>query len=175
MGVDDCAPHELETALLEVAAEGIGLFARGGELAHSLPFVDLRLAANEAPDVFVERAEFFLYFQKGAGIGDRSVHFEAIPDDAGIEEQLLYPLLGKPGDLLGIELGERLAIGLAFAVDGDPTQPCLGTFEREKLELLAVVVDRNAPFLVVIGDQFTAARVLPIARLFRSRHHAFTR
>src|SRR5437762_3584616 len=35
---------------------------------------------------------------------------------------------------------------------GGPTQPCLRAFENQKLKELAIIMQRHAPFLIVIGD-----------------------
>ena len=48
----------------------------------------------------------------------------------------------------------------------EPAQPGLGAFERQELELLAVVVDRDAPLLVVVGGHQLAAARAPIAAWF---------
>ena len=97
-------------------------------------------------------------------IGGRDL--EPVADDALVVKQAFDSLLGEAGDLLGIEVGERPAIGFALSQHDEPAQPGLGTFEREELELLAIVVDRHAPLLVVVrGHQLAAARA-PIATWF---------
>ncbi len=161
VGVDDRAPHELEAALLEVLAERVGFLARGGELIHPLPAIDLGLAVHETPDVIRKRAEFVLNFQETLSIGHRRDDFESITHDARIEQQLLDFFRGEAGDFFRIEVGERLAISFAFAIDRDPTQTGLGAFERQELELLLIVADGHAPFAVMIGNQLAAAGVLP--------------
>jgi hypothetical protein len=163
VGVYDRAAHELEPALFEVFAQRVGFLARRGELIHSPPAVHLGLAADETPDVLGERAEFVLDFQKPLCIVNRREDFQAIADDARIQHELLDAFVAEAGDFFGIEIGERFAIGVAFAIDGDPTQSCLGAFEREELELLAVVPHRHAPLGIVVGDQFATAGVLPLA------------
>ena len=55
-------------------------------------------------------------------------------------------------DLPRVEPGERPAVVLALAQDGEPAQPGLRAFENQKLEQRAVVVHRHAPLLVVIGE-----------------------
>ena len=80
-------------------------------------------------------------------------------------------LLGEAGDLLRIEIGERLAIGFALPQHDEPAQPGLGTFEREKLELLAVVVDRHAPLFVVVGGHQLAAARAPVATFYCFLRH----
>jgi hypothetical protein len=163
VGVDDRASHEFESALFEVFAQGVGFLACRGKLIHAAPAIDLGLAADETPDVFVERAEFVLHFEESLGIVDGRQDLQAIANNPRIEHQLLDPFVGEAGDFLRIEIGERFAIGVALAIDRDPTQTSLGTFEREELELLDVVADRHAPLRIVVRNQLAAAGVLPFA------------
>ena len=53
------------------------------------------------------------------------------------------------------------AEGLALAQDRRPRQARLERLEREPLEQLGVVVDRHAPFVVVVGDH-QGVRVRPV-------------
>jgi hypothetical protein len=163
VGVDDRAPHEFEPALFEILAQRVGFFACGGELIHSSPTIDLGLAADEAPDVLGERTEFVLHFQELSSVVDRREDLQTIADDARIEHELLDAFVGEASDFFRIKIGERFAVGVALAIDGDPTQSRLGAFEREELELLAVVPHRHAPLGIVVGDQFAASGVLPLA------------
>ena len=71
VGVHDRAADELEAALLEILAERVGFFRGRGQLLHAVEAVLNRPAIDEAPDVFVERAELFLHIEKQAGVGDR--------------------------------------------------------------------------------------------------------
>lgn len=163
VGVDDRASHELEPALFEVFAQGVGFLARRGELIHAAPAIDLGLAADETPDVFGERAELLLHFQESLGIVDGCENFQAVANDPRIEHELLDPFVGEAGDFFRIEIGERFAISVALAIDRDPTQTSLGAFEREELELLDVVPHRHAPLRIVVRNQLAAAGVLPFA------------
>jgi len=59
---------------------------------------------------------------------------------------------GEARDLRGIESGERASVALALVEDRRPREPRLGALEREHLEQPRVVVDRHAPFLVVVRE-----------------------
>ena len=52
---------------------------------------------------------------------------------------------------LGVEAEERLPVALALAQDRDPGEPRLRALEAEQLEERAVVVQRDAPLVVVVG------------------------
>jgi len=55
-------------------------------------------------------------------------------------------------NLFRAETIERFSIVLPFLQNGGPTQAGLGAFQDEKLKQFAIIMDRNAPFLVVIGN-----------------------
>src|SRR5207302_2355126 len=59
----------------------------------------------------------------------------------------------KAPDRGGIEILERLAVRLALAQDRHPAETGLGALQHQELEEQTVVVDRHAPFAVVIIDQ----------------------
>ena len=118
-------------------------------------------AADETPNVFVERAELFLHVEKLLGIRDRRRDLQAIADDSRIGNQFLDSLGREAGDLFGIKISERPAIRFALAKHHQPTQAGLSAFERQKLELLLVVVDRHAPLRVVVGHHQLAAAPAP--------------
>jgi hypothetical protein len=70
-------------------------------------------------------------------------------DDRGFDTDL--PLV-VAGDLPWIEPVERATVGVPLAEDGAPAQTRLRSFEDEELEEEAIVVYRDAPFFVVVGD-----------------------
>src|SRR5262245_5478874 len=97
VGVHDRRADELEAALQQVLAQRVRLRRLRGDLAS---LEDDRLAADEAPDVGVEAAEFLLHGEKGQRVGFRRPDLEAIPDDAGIAHQRLQFPGGEAGNLL---------------------------------------------------------------------------
>src|SRR5262249_19623806 len=77
---------------------------------------------------------------------------EPVADDARIPEQAAHLAGTEARDLLGIEAGERRAVGLALVEDRAPREAGLGALEDQELELLAIVVDRRSPFAIVVRD-----------------------
>src|SRR5690348_11474786 len=73
-------------------------------------------------------------------------------DDARVTQQPRDVACAEPRDALEIESCERLAKRLALAEDRPPTQAGLESFEADLLEETPIVVDRKAPFTIVIGD-----------------------
>src|SRR5271167_2703887 len=63
-GVADSRAYEVETALLQVFAHGIGFRRQGWKPRPQPPGVHSRFAANKLPDVAIERAELLLNCQE---------------------------------------------------------------------------------------------------------------
>src|SRR5882762_3420406 len=127
-GVANGRADEAETAFLEVFAEGVGFGGLCREPFVGFPGVLFRLAANEAPDVRVKGAEFFLNFQEGAGVTDGGVDFEAVANDSGVAEQFADLLFVVARDFLRIESIKYFAIPRALLQDCVPTQSRLRAF-----------------------------------------------
>ena len=68
-----------------------------------------------------------------------------------------------------IKVVECFAVGVALAEDGVPTESGLGAFEDEEFKKTLVVVERCAPFFIVILDGKFVARPCTTNNLFRSR------
>src|SRR5437867_7725480 len=92
-GITDGAADEAEAAALEVFTHGVGFWRACGNVVQRPPCALQRLAADEAPNVLVECAEFALNSQKRLCAGDGRINFEAIADDARVGEQgISFPL-----------------------------------------------------------------------------------
>src|SRR3954471_24009287 len=139
VGVADGRAYEPEAPRLQVLAHRVGLRRARRNLADAAAPVDLRLAADELPDVLVEGAEFLAHREEGPGIADRREDLELVPDDPRIAHQLLHLArieFCNPGC---IEARERAAKILALAQDREPAQARLHAFEHQELEELAVI------------------------------------
>src|SRR5437660_762953 len=111
-----------------------------------------RLSADELPDVAIESAEFILHRHESLGVLHRGLYLQSIPHDARISQQL-FNLAGVVAHhLLNIKIVERATIILAFFQNRNPAQSSLRAFQDQKLEQQAVIMYRNAPFLIMIGD-----------------------
>src|SRR5579863_1017214 len=148
-GLHECVangrPDETKAPLLQVLAHGIAVRARYGDVPQSQRPVAQRPAAGELPDVVVEGAQGGADLQVGPGVPDECIHFEAISDDTGIEQQA--PALGGvvAGHFLGVETVEGFEVSLALAQYREPAQPRLSALQTEHLEELDVIVQRPAP------------------------------
>ena len=83
-------------------------------------------------------------------------------DDRLVAEQTLDVPRTEPGDEVRIEPLERCPEAVALAQDRQPRKPRLKALQAESLVQPALVADRAAPFLVVVGD-VTVVRGLPAA------------
>jgi hypothetical protein len=86
------------------------------------------------------------------GVADRRLDLQPVAHDPGVLHQADRVALTEPSHGRRVEAPEGVAIALALAEDRHPRQPRLRAVERQLLVPAAVVVDRNAPLLVVIGD-----------------------
>ena len=127
-GVANGRADEAEAALLQIFAEGVGFGGLCREAFVGFPSVLFGLAADEAPDVGVEGAEFFLNFQEGAGVTDGGVDFEAVADDSGVAKQFANLLFVVARHFLRVESVKHFAISRAFLQDRVPTQSRLRAF-----------------------------------------------
>ena len=107
---------------------------------------------HEAPEVGVQTPESLPHLERRLGVGDGGFDFEAIADDARIGEKRsdLPPIVA--GNLLGIEPIHGLAVVLALLQDGLPAQPRLRPLQNQELEEPPVIVKRDPPFPIVVGE-----------------------
>src|SRR5215210_5751235 len=143
---------EPEPPTLQVPAKDPRCLGLGGNFLQRPPAIVRRLAADEAPEVSVEGPEFLPDREEGPGVADRRLHLPAVADYAGIGQQFLDLSFAVPGDLLRIEAVECAPVAPALLEDRQPAQARLRPFQHEHLEEPLVVVDRDAPLLVVVGD-----------------------
>ena len=83
VGVTDGRSDESKSPFAQIPAH------RGGFLGFRrkfwpLKFVDLRFMPHKLPDIFIERSEFLLYFQKSLGVFHGGFNFKPVADDAGV-------------------------------------------------------------------------------------------
>lgn len=126
----------------------------------------LRLTVHKVPDIGVEGSKLALDPEEGLSILDGRGDLEPVTYDTGVGYQTLEIGSVIAGDGGSVKLGESLLIGSAFAEDRFPTKTSLGSLKDQELEESAIVMDRNAPFLVMIADTEIGRR--PCASLART-------
>ena len=157
--VADRGADELEAALFQVFGQGVGL-RRGRPDGFSSQSVGIAHCpvAREAPDVPIETAVLLLHVEKPPRVGDGRFDFQAITDDALVSHQARNVGLTESRHFPHIEVLERLPEIVALAQDGNPAQPRLKALQGQHLEDLPIVMDRHAPFPVMI---LAVQRILP--------------
>src|ERR1043166_2630404 len=82
-GITYCLADKTEPAALEILAHGCRFGSEGGNLVDAAPGVFLRLAADKAPDVAREAAEFALHGEKSPGVVDCRRDLQTVAYDSG--------------------------------------------------------------------------------------------
>jgi hypothetical protein len=120
------------------------------------PLVRRRL---ETPEIGGERTLLPDQVDGAAGVVDGGRDLAAMADDAGIAQHALDIGLAERSHLFDVEARKGAAEILALPEDGDPREAGLEALQAHLLEEPRVVVDRPAPFMVVIGEiEFVATR-----------------
>src|SRR5207247_7738733 len=148
--VDDGGTDESEATAYQVLTEGVGLVGLRWDVLDRSRAILSRAPVDETPLISGETPELVLHAQEGAGVLDRGFNLEPVSNDARVSEELLHLAGIEARDALGIEAGKGLAVGFPPPQDRDPAQAGLGTFEYQELEQFLVVMNRDAPLLVVV-------------------------
>src|SRR6266508_423029 len=90
MRVADRGADELETAVLQRGTHRVRLSRPRRNLAQGLPPVHLRLAANEPPDVLIERSELFLSREERHSVRDRRFDLQSVADNPIVRQERLH-------------------------------------------------------------------------------------
>src|SRR5438093_6263271 len=151
--VADRRTDELESPTFQRPAHSVRFLGSCGDLLQGWSTANFRSTLRETPDVRVEAPELLLHDQEGFGILDGGCDLRSVADDAGVGQErsdLLRIVLRNP---LRIESIESLSERLAFLQHGEPGETRLCPLEDEKFEQLSVVVFRNAPLGVMVGEE----------------------
>ncbi len=60
-------------------------------------------------------------------------------------------MFGISGNIPGVKIVKGLSVTVPFFQNGRPGEPRLRSFENKKLKELSVVMNRNTPFMIMIG------------------------
>ena len=112
--------------------------------------IDFWLTTNKLPDVFIKAAKLLLDSEKRFRIVDRRFDFQAVAHNSLVPKKLTYLPPVIAGNLPRVKPIERFPVVLPLSEYRDPAQSGLRSFKDEHLEEHAIIVDGDAPFLVVI-------------------------
>ncbi len=111
-----------------------------------------RRAVDELPEHGIECLAGVVEPEDGAGAFADRIHLEAVPDDSGIRKRGGHPRVVPAREGIHVEVVEHGSIAVATREDRPPAQARLRAFEAEQLEEAPLVVERQSPLEVVVGD-----------------------
>ena len=158
-------PMNLKPRLLRSLLKASDSRLVAGKSARVRNSLTMGFATDKAPYIGAEAAKFVLHGEEMPGVFHGRADLAAVANQPRVLEHLFDFGRVEASDLSGVEFGEGLAVVGALAEDGVPTKAGLGGFEGEKLEVLVVVVDWDAPLAVVIRDIVGFVEVEPRAAL----------
>src|SRR5881394_1312505 len=150
--VTDGRADEFESAFNQIPAHRVGFGCARRQLSHSSPTILFRFDAEKTPEVSVETAELFPDREKRFRILDCRRNLQPVPHDPGVAEQPFHIARAVARDLFRAKSVERLAIVFPFLENRCPAQSGLCALEDQKLKQLSIVMNRHAPFLIVVGE-----------------------
>ena len=149
-GIADRAPNEAETAFFQVFSHRVRYFSAGGYVLHGFPPIDHGFAISELPDVGIKTAKLMLDFNERPGIGNGGFDLESVADNAWIIQQGLYFTFVIAGNFFYIKISEQFAVVFTLFKDGRPAQAGLCAFQCDELKKYPVIMQRYAPFIVMV-------------------------
>ena len=146
IGIDDNCPHKLHAPSFHIFGNFIRQFrADPACLINNFPFRPVPEVALKAPPLMLDSPEY-------SGIVHGGSDFQFIADDTGILPQRRQLFLVVSADLLHIKIIESLPKRLPLVEDALPGKPRLKALQHQHFKQLMVVVNGDAPLLIVISD-----------------------
>src|SRR5687767_988160 len=150
-GIADRAADEAKPAAFQILVHGVGFWRGGGNIPQGA-WPRPAGIRRKLPDVRVEGAERVASLEESLGVRDCGGHLETVADDPGIVKKAGDVVRSIAGDDGRIETVERANERLPLAQDRRPGETRLESLEDQPFEEIAVVMARNAPLLVMVGD-----------------------
>ena len=152
MGVKHGRTQELESPFLQIFRPKDRFRALSGVIIQAFKPVDPGLSGDPGPHVAGKVPKFPADLEESLGVMDGGEYFGPVTDDALILQQPADLAGPETGDFLEIKPGKILAEILAFIQNRPPGKTRLERFQNQELENFPVVMDRNAPFLVMVPE-----------------------
>ena len=160
VGVDDDGPHKLHAPAFQVLRDRIRqLRADPARLKDRFPLCPVPEVAVEAPPLLPDGPE-------DPGVVHGGADLQLVADDAGVLLQCRQLFLAVCADLLQVEAVEGPAEGLPLVENALPGEPRLEALQNQHFKQPPVVVDGDAPLLVMVSDIQGIFGVGPAAPLF---------
>ncbi len=148
--VDDRRTYKRKTSLLKVFTQGITDGRGGLKICDQSEFIDDGFAINERPEMLAEIDALVLHVEICFCVCSRCKNFQAIADDALIEQDFFKFLVCVPGYFFWVEIVENSQVSFLSSEDGDPAKARLGTIEDEFGEEGFAVKFRHTPDIIMI-------------------------
>src|SRR6266700_2236127 len=148
--VADRRAHELEPAPQEISTQRVRI--RGVRPQRGAALSSKRVPVDESPDIIIKTSEFFLDRQKSPGVLNRSRDLQTVANNAFVLKQPgNFPLVVFR-DSCRIEFIKSAAVVFTLSQDRLPTQSRLRAFQNQEFKQRPIVVDRDAPLTIVVGN-----------------------
>ncbi len=169
-GVTYRAADKGKSAFFHIFRHCIRQRSCGRHIGHRCALVLQGFTIDKIPQISVQSQAKLAHLEIGARIFDEAIYLEAIAHNTGILQQGCDLRVLVTRYLVGIEVIKNLAVVFAFAQNGYPAQTRLGAFETKEFEQFAIVVNRRAPFVIVIVLVEFIVAAPPAAVEFRLSH-----
>ena len=171
VGEDRDGAEILKASLFESGTDPVG------QVVFGLPFttvvfrIDVGLVIRKSPDEGIKAAIFLDDLQEAPGIVDDGTDLSPGLDHTLGVQNPINVILRVSGDFMIIKIIEALAEDLPFFQHQRPTQAALHHFQHEKFKMLLIVMEQDAPFLVVVALVQTAIAAPCTASFIHWFHH----
>ena len=127
------------------------------------------LPFGPVPQVPVKASPFLPDGQEHPGVGHRRPDLQPVPDNGRILPECFYFFFCITGNDFRIEAVKGLPEPVPFVKHTFPGKAGLEGFQKQHFEQLPVLMDRSAPFLIMVPDVPGIVGVGPEAPLFSVR------
>src|SRR5699024_8896243 len=157
MRINGNGTHVFHASLFQITAHLIRQPVPCRYLASLMSIIEVGFSLCEAPDVFAERSEFPPYLLKTAGIMYHSLYLPSGTDHPVRVQDTLDIIFAVLCHFIKVKIIKAGPENLPLLYHHIPVHTALHHFHHKKLELLLIIVKRDAPLLVVIPDHFVIA------------------
>ena len=152
MGIDRDRTHIFQSTFFQVGADPVRQAISGGDATFLVTHVEICLPFGEIPDLLAERAELCPYPLKALGVVSGCFNFSPGTDHPIRTHNVFIIRLAVAGHSVKIESIEATSENLPLLDHHIPIQDTLHDLHHQELKLLSVIINRHAPFLIVVAD-----------------------
>lgn len=150
VGVDGHGTDILKAPLLQIFAQPVRQAVADGNFPLIVTLVEDDFSVTKAPDVIGKAAELVPHFLTALSIADDGPNLSRRADHALGVHNAFYIVVIVGRDFIVVKVIEALPNDLALSKYNEPTEAALQVFQGQMLEHLPIVVNGNAPFVIMI-------------------------